>query len=50
MTPALGEELVRSNPDIALANSAPALRALQQATRTIPIVFVSVSDPLPVQN
>jgi putative tryptophan/tyrosine transport system substrate-binding protein len=46
MTPALGEVLVRSNPDIALANSTPGLRALQQATHTIPIVFVSVSDPV----
>ena len=46
MTPALGEQLVRSNPDAALANSTPALRALQRATRTIPIIFVSVSDPV----
>jgi putative ABC transport system substrate-binding protein len=39
-------ELVRLIPDVILANGSTALRALQQATRTVPIVFVVVSEPL----
>ncbi len=33
------------NPDVILASGAPALKAMQQATRTIPIVFLQISDP-----
>jgi putative ABC transport system substrate-binding protein len=33
-------------PDIILASSAPPTVALQRETRTIPIVFTSVSDPV----
>lgn len=33
------------NPDAIFVNTTPAVKALQQATRTIPIVFVQVSDP-----
>jgi putative ABC transport system substrate-binding protein len=43
---ALARELVGSQPDIILASSTPAPAALQQETRTIPIVFVNVSDPV----
>jgi ABC-type uncharacterized transport system substrate-binding protein len=39
-------ELVRSAPELILANSTPALAALQQKTRTIPLVFVQVIDPV----
>jgi ABC-type uncharacterized transport system substrate-binding protein len=40
-------ELVRLAPDLILvAGSAAGLPALQQATRTIPIVFVSYSEPV----
>jgi ABC-type uncharacterized transport system substrate-binding protein len=39
-------ELVALAPDVILSQSTPALAALQKATRTIPIVFVSVSDPV----
>jgi putative ABC transport system substrate-binding protein len=39
-------ELVRLQPDITLANSTLATIALQRETRTIPIVFVGVSDPV----
>jgi putative ABC transport system substrate-binding protein len=39
-------ELVGMSPDIIVASSAPVLAALQQETRTIPIVFVSISDPV----
>src|SRR5262245_16603076 len=39
-------ELVSLGPDVILTGSTPAARAQQQATRTIPIVFVSISDPV----
>jgi putative ABC transport system substrate-binding protein len=42
----LAQELVSLKPDIILAGSTPATVALQQETRTIPIVFVNVSDPV----
>jgi putative ABC transport system substrate-binding protein len=40
------EELVALNPDVIVAASVPAVRALQQATRTAPIIFVAVTDPV----
>jgi putative ABC transport system substrate-binding protein len=43
---ALAQELVDLQPDIILAHATPATVALQGQTRTIPIVFVSVSDPV----
>jgi putative ABC transport system substrate-binding protein len=43
---ALAQELVGLQPDIIVANSTPATVALQRETRTIPIVFAYVSDPL----
>jgi putative ABC transport system substrate-binding protein len=39
-------ELVAFTPDVILATSSPALAASQQATRTVPIVFTSVVDPV----
>jgi putative tryptophan/tyrosine transport system substrate-binding protein len=39
-------ELVALAPDVILASAAPAVEALQQATRTVPIVFVNVVDPI----
>jgi putative tryptophan/tyrosine transport system substrate-binding protein len=39
-------ELVGLQPDVLLASNTPTLSALQEATRTIPIVFASVSDPI----
>jgi putative ABC transport system substrate-binding protein len=39
-------ELVNSVPDLIVANSSPVLAALKQATRTIPIVFAVVNDPV----
>jgi putative ABC transport system substrate-binding protein len=38
--------LVRSAPDVILASATDGLAAFQQETRTIPTVFVSVSDPV----
>jgi len=43
---ALAKELVELKPDCILAQSTPVAAALMQATRTIPIVFVAVSDPI----
>jgi putative ABC transport system substrate-binding protein len=42
----LAQELVRLQPDIIVADSTPATAALQRETRTIPIVFANVSDPV----
>ena len=39
-------ELVTLAPDVILASGSPAVAALQQATRTLPIVFVTVVDPV----
>lgn len=39
-------ELVQLSPDVILATGSPAVAALQQATRTVPIVFVAVADPV----
>jgi putative tryptophan/tyrosine transport system substrate-binding protein len=43
---AFAQELVGLQPDIILVNSTPATVALQRETRTIPIVFVGVTDPV----
>jgi putative ABC transport system substrate-binding protein len=43
---AFAQELVGLQPDIALANGTLATDALQQETRTIPVVFANVSDPV----
>jgi putative tryptophan/tyrosine transport system substrate-binding protein len=42
----LAKELVALHPDVILAHSTPAAAAVQQESRTIPIVFVRVSDPI----
>jgi putative tryptophan/tyrosine transport system substrate-binding protein len=39
-------ELAALAPDVILTSSSPALAALQQATRSVPIVFVNVIDPV----
>jgi putative ABC transport system substrate-binding protein len=43
---ALAQELVGLQPDIILAASTVATAALQRETRTIPIVFANLSDPV----
>src|SRR6516165_7939304 len=43
---ALAHELVGLQPDIILASSTPATAALQRETRTIPMVFGNVGDPV----
>jgi len=42
----LARELLALQPDVLVGNSTPATAALLHETRTIPIVFVGVSDPL----
>src|SRR5262249_37423122 len=42
----LAAELVGLSADVFIANSVPAVNALQQHTRTIPIVFAQVVDPV----
>ena len=39
-------ELVAAMPDVILVTNTPATQALRNTTRTIPIVFVGVSDPV----
>jgi putative ABC transport system substrate-binding protein len=39
-------ELVALAPDVILSTGSPSVAALQQATRTVPIVFVTVVDPV----
>jgi putative ABC transport system substrate-binding protein len=43
---ALAKEMVSSQPDVILAHTPPITAALQRESRAIPIVFVSVSDPI----
>jgi putative tryptophan/tyrosine transport system substrate-binding protein len=43
---ALAQELVGLQPDIILTSATPATVAVQQETRTIPIVFANVGDPV----
>jgi putative ABC transport system substrate-binding protein len=40
------EELAATAPDLILASTDPALAAAQQVTRTLPIVFVNMIDPV----
>jgi putative tryptophan/tyrosine transport system substrate-binding protein len=40
------KELVGLGPDLILASTTPATAALQRETQTLPIVFVTVSDPV----
>ncbi len=44
--PTLAKELVGLQPDVILAHSTGATAGLQRESRTIPIVFVNVSDPV----
>jgi putative tryptophan/tyrosine transport system substrate-binding protein len=44
--PALADELVRLKVDVLVVSSTPAALVAKNATRTIPIVFYNVSDPV----
>jgi putative tryptophan/tyrosine transport system substrate-binding protein len=43
---AYAKELVGLGPELIVAHSSPGLGAVQQQTKTIPIVFVAVGDPV----
>jgi putative ABC transport system substrate-binding protein len=43
---ALAAELVAARPDVLVAQASPSAEALARETRTIPIIFVAVSDPV----
>ena len=40
------EELVGQTPDVILASASPSVAALQRVTRSVPIVFANVVDPV----
>jgi putative ABC transport system substrate-binding protein len=42
----VAEELLRLAPDVMFCAGSPATLALQRATRTVPVVFITVSEPL----
>src|SRR5690242_13461081 len=44
--PELAIELVRLKVDVIVTQSAPAIRAVQQATKVIPIIMANVGDPI----
>src|SRR5438309_9739426 len=44
--PALAKDLVISRPDVIVTAGTEAIRATQQATRTLPIVMATVADPV----
>src|SRR5204863_9141641 len=43
---ALAKEMVALEPEVILVQSNPGVAAVRQVTSTIPIVFVSVADPV----
>ena len=42
----MAQELLDRNVDVIMASILPAARAAQQLTKTVPIVFVIVADPV----
>jgi len=40
------KELVEMQPDLIVGHTTPVVAALSQATRTLPVVFVSITDPV----
>jgi putative ABC transport system substrate-binding protein len=40
------QELIVSRPDVILSSTTPTTEALLQHTRTIPIIFATVADPV----
>src|SRR5262249_17021508 len=42
----LAEDLVRQHPDVLVVPTSQAIRAVQAATRSIPIVMVASNDPI----
>jgi putative tryptophan/tyrosine transport system substrate-binding protein len=46
LLPAVAAELVAQAPDLLLVQTIPAARALKQVTQTIPVVMISVGNPV----
>ena len=46
LLPEMAGDLVKQNVDVILASSTQAIRAAQQATKTIPIIMTTVGDPV----
>ena len=46
LVPALAQDLVGLQPDIILTGATPTTVAVQRETRTIPIVFTNLTDPV----
>ena len=44
--PEFAKQLVELQPEVIFANSTPVIAALHRETRSIPIVFIGVSDPI----
>jgi putative ABC transport system substrate-binding protein len=44
--PNAASELLALSPDVLIANSTPTLQILRQATQTVPLIFVGISDPV----
>jgi putative tryptophan/tyrosine transport system substrate-binding protein len=42
----LGAELLNLSPDVIFCAGSPGVKALQQATKTVPIVFILVAEPV----
>jgi putative tryptophan/tyrosine transport system substrate-binding protein len=42
----LGKELLSLSPDVILGVGSPGVKALQQATTTVPVVFIFVAEPV----
>jgi putative ABC transport system substrate-binding protein len=42
----LAEDLIALQPDLIIAHTTPVVAAIQRLTRTIPVVFVSIPDPV----
>jgi putative tryptophan/tyrosine transport system substrate-binding protein len=40
------KEIVETKPDLIVAHTTPVAAALSQTTRTVPVVFVSITDPV----
>jgi putative ABC transport system substrate-binding protein len=43
---AFAEELVALNPDVILGNGTAAVSALEKVTRTVPVIFAAITDPV----
>ena len=39
-------QLLRLAPDVIVANGTPAAKTMQQASRTVPVIFIAGSDPI----